>query len=395
MEALSLQNERKSMHFSLTEEQKMVQEMARSFAQKELAPVAEHLDATAEFPSRHLPKMAELGLLGMMVPTEWGGSGLDTLSYVLAIEEVSAACASTSVTMSVNNSLYCGPITKYATDAQKEKYLRPFALGQKLGAYALSEPGTGSDAANQQTVAVKKGAKYILNGRKNFITNGPHADALLIYAMTDKSKKHKGISAFIIEKDFPGFSVGKVEKKLGICASSTSELILDNCEVPVENLLGKEGEGFSIAMNTLDAGRIGIGTQAVGIGRAAFEAAAKYSNEREAFGKKIYEFGAIQNYLADMATRLDAARLLTHRAAWMKDQGLPIGKEAAMAKLFASETAMWVTTKAIQVHGGYGYIKDYPVERYFRDAKITEIYEGTSEIQRLVICRHLLRELTS
>ncbi len=381
------------MNFNLTDEQKMVQDMARQFAQKELAPAAEELDRKGEFPSRFLPKMAELGLLGMMVPTEWGGSSLDTVSYVLALEEIAAACASTAVTMSVNNSLYCGPITKFATDAQKEKYLTPFASGQKLGAYALSEPGTGSDAANQQTVAVKKGERYILNGRKNFITNGPHADAMIVYAMTDKSKGSKGISAFIVEKNFPGFAVGKIEKKLGICASSTSEIVLDNCEVPAENLLGEEGKGFIIAMNTLDSGRIGIGTQALGIARAAFEAARKYSTEREAFNKKIYEFGAIQDYLAYMATQIDAARLLVHRAAWLKDQGQPFGKEAAMCKLFASEAAMYVTNKAIQVHGGYGYIKDYPVERYYRDAKITEIYEGTSEIQRLVICRHLLKEV--
>ncbi|HEX5035055.1 MAG TPA: acyl-CoA dehydrogenase family protein, partial [bacterium] len=307
------------MEFFLSEEQKMVRDMARAFAQKEVAPTAAEMDLKGEFPSRHLPKMAELGLLGMMVPTEWGGSGLDTLSYVLALEEISAACASTAVTMSVNNSLYCGPIAKFASDAQKEKYLKPFASGPKLGAYALSEPGTGSDAANQQTVAVKKGDKWILNGRKNFITNGPHADAMIVYAMSDKEKRHKGISAFIVEKSSPGFAVGKVEKKLGICASSTSEIVLDNCEVPAENLLGEVGQGFTIAMNTLDSGRIGIGTQALGIARAAFEAAAKYSTEREAFGKKIYEFGAIQNFLADMATQIDAARLLVHRAAWLKD----------------------------------------------------------------------------
>lgn len=381
------------MDFSLNEEHKMIRDMARSFAQKEVAPTAAEMDQKGEFPSRHLPKMAELGLLGMMVPTEWGGSGLDTLAYVLALEEISAACASTSVTMSVNNSLYCGPILKFGTDAQKEKYLKPFASGQKLGAYALSEPGTGSDAANQQTTAVQKGDKWILNGRKNFITNGPHADAMIVYAMNDKEKRHKGISAFIVEKNFPGFAVGKVEKKLGICASSTSEIVLDNCEVPAANLLGQVGQGFTIAMSTLDSGRIGIGTQALGIARAAYEAARKYSTEREAFGKKIYEFGAIEGYLADMATDIDASRLLVHRAAWLKDQGQPFGKEASMAKLFASETAMRVTDKAIQIHGGYGYIKDYPVERHYRDAKITEIYEGTSEIQRLVICRHVIKEI--
>ncbi|MCC7343702.1 MAG: acyl-CoA dehydrogenase [Deltaproteobacteria bacterium] len=381
------------MDFSLNEEHKMIRDMARAFAQKEVAPTAAEMDQKGEFPSRHLPKMAELGLLGMMVPTEWGGSGLDTLAYVLALEEISAACASTSVTMSVNNSLYCGPILKFGTDAQKEKYLKPFASGQKLGAYALSEPGTGSDAANQQTTAVQKGDKWVLNGRKNFITNGPHADAMIVYAMNDKEKRHKGISAFIVEKNFPGFAVGKVEKKLGICASSTSEIVLDNCEVPAANLLGQAGQGFTIAMSTLDSGRIGIGTQALGIARAAYEAARKYSTEREAFGKKIYEFGAIEGYLADMATDIDASRLLVHRAAWLKDQGQPFGKEASMAKLFASETAMRVADKAIQIHGGYGYIKDYPVERHYRDAKITEIYEGTSEIQRLVICRHVIKEI--
>ncbi len=382
------------MNFTLSDEQKMVQEMARSFAQKELAPAAGQMDAKGEFPTRFLPKMAELGLMGMMVPETWGGAGLDTISYVLALEEIAAACASTAVTMSVNNSLYCGLVNKFGSDSQKEKYLRPYASGQKLGAYALSEPGTGSDAANQQTVAIKKGNHYILNGRKNFITNGPHADAMVVYAMTDKAKGAKGISAFIVEKTFPGYAVGKIEKKLGICASSTSEIVLDHCEIPAENLLGEEGKGFAIAMSTLDRGRIGIGTQALGIARAAFEAARKYSTEREAFGKKIYEFGDIQNYLANMATEIDAARLLIHRAAWLKDQGLPFGKEAAMCKLFASEAAMYVTNKAIQVHGGYGYIKDYPVERHFRDAKITEIYEGTSEIQRLVICRHLIREIS-
>jgi butyryl-CoA dehydrogenase len=267
-------------------------------------------------------------------------------------------------------------------------------MGSKLGAYALSEPGTGSDAANQQTTAVLKGDKYLLNGRKNFITNGPNADAMIVYAMTDKEKRHKGISAFIVEKGYPGFSIGKVEKKMGICASSTSEIVLDNCEVPKGNLLSTEGHGFTIAMATLDGGRIGIGTQAIGIARAAFEAAAKYSTVREAFGHPISEFQAIQHFLADMATDIDAGRLLIHRAAWLKDHGLPFGKQAAMAKLFCSETSHWVTDKAVQIHGGYGYIKDYPVERYFRDAKITEIYEGTSEIQRLVIARNVLKEIS-
>ncbi len=381
------------MEFKLTDEQKMIQEMARDFAQKEVAPKAHELDMNSEFPAEHIKKMAELGLMGMMVPTDYDGSGLDTVTYTLALEEISAACASTGVTMSVNNSLYCGPITKFGNEEQKKKYLSPYARGEQLGAYALSEPGTGSDAANQQTTAVLKDDKYILNGRKNFITNGPHADALLIYAMTDKNKRHKGISCFIVEKEAPGFSIGKIEKKLGICASSTSEIVLEDCEVPKENILGEEGLGFTIAMSTLDSGRIGIGTQAVGIARAAFEAARKYSTEREAFGKPICNFQSLQHFLADMATRIDAARLLVHRASWLRDNNHNFGKQAAMAKLFASETANWVTDKAVQMHGGYGYIKEYDVERYYRDAKITEIYEGTSEIQRLVISRAVLKEI--
>lgn len=381
------------MDFALTEEQKMIQQMARDFAQKELLPAAAELDEASEFPARHLPKMAELGFMGMMIDPKWGGAGLDTVSYVLALEEVSAGCASTAVTMSVNNSLYCGPIETYGTDAQREKHLVAFASGKKLGAYCLSEPGTGSDAANQETRAVKRGDTYLLNGRKNFITNGPNADAMIVFAMTDKEKRHKGISAFIVEKRCSGFSVGKIEKKLGIRASSTSEIILDNCEVPASNLLGAEGQGFAIAMTTLDYGRIGIATQALGISRAAFDHARKYSREREAFGKAISEFQAIQWMLADAALKIDAARLLIWRAAWMKDQGLPCSKEAAMAKLFASEASNFVTNKAVQIHGGYGYIRDYPVERLLRDARITEIYEGTSEIQRLVIARNLLKEL--
>lgn len=383
------------MEFQLSEEQVMLQYMVRDFAQREVAPAAEALDAKSQFPAQHLPKMAELGLMGMMIPVEWGGAGMDTLSYVIALEEVSAACASTAVTMSVNNSLFCGPIAAFGNDAQKERYLRPFAAGKKLGAYALSEPGCGSDAAALQATATKKGNTYILDGRKNFITNGPHADAMIVFAATDKAQKHRGISAFIVEKGFKGFAVGKIEKKLGIRASSTCEIILDQCEVPAENMLGAEGEGFKIAMNTLDAGRIGIATQALGIGRAAFEYARKYATERHAFGQAIAGFQAIQWKLADMAVQLDAARLLVHRAAWMKDRGMPVSKEAAMAKLFASEAANAIATQAVQVLGGYGYVCDFPVERYFRDAKITEIYEGTSEIQRIVIARQVLKEIVS
>ena len=381
------------MDLTLTDEQRMLQDMVRSFAQKELAPNAARLDEESLFPSEAVKKLAELGLMGIMVPPELGGAGMDPLSYVIVLEEVAAACASTAVTMSVNNSLYLDCLLKHANDEQKKKYIPDFAQGKKLGAYALSEPGTGSDAANQKTTAVLKGDKYILNGTKNFITNGPNADAMIIYAMTDKEKRHKGISAFIVEKNFSGYKVGKIEKKMGIRASSTSEIVLDNCEVPKENILGKEGDGFAIAMATLDGGRIGIAAQAIGISRAAFETAAKYSTVREAFGKPICDFEGIQWKLADMAMKIDAARLLMYRASWLKGLGQKHTKEAAMAKLFASETSMEVTKEAIQVLGGYGYCKEYPVERYFRDAKITEIYEGTSEIQRIVIAKNVLKEM--
>lgn len=378
------------MDFNLTEEHKMIQEMARQFAQKELAPVAAELDEKSEFPTRHLKTMGGLGLMGMMVEDKWGGSGLDMISYVVVLEEIAAACAATAVTMSVNNSLYCGPIARFGTDQQRAEYLVPFARGEKLGAYCLSEPGTGSDAANQQTTAVLKGDQFILNGTKNFITNGPNAAAMIVFAMTDKERRHKGISAFIVDREMKGFSVGKIEKKLGIRASSTCSIVLEDCQVPKENLLGAVGEGFSIAMNTLDYGRIGIATQALGISRAAFEAAVKYSKEREAFGKTLADFQGLQWMMADMATRISASRLLIHRAALMKDQGQRCTMEAAMAKLYASETSNFVTNKAVQIHGGYGYCCEYPVERFLRDARITEIYEGTSEIQRLVIARHLL-----
>ncbi|MFH0800380.1 MAG: acyl-CoA dehydrogenase [Pseudomonadota bacterium] len=381
------------MDFIMTDEQKMIGEMARDFAQKELAPNAAGWDENETFPEKQVKMMGELGLMGMMAPTELGGSGMEMLSYVIALEEIAAACASTAVIMSVNNSLYLGCIGRWGSDEQKKRYMPDFAKGLKLGAYALSEPGAGSDAANQKTTAVLKGDRYILNGTKNFITNGPNADAMIVYAMTDKAKRHKGISAFIVEKTFPGYSVGKKEHKLGIRASSTSSIVLENCEVPKENLMGGEGNGFTVALDTLDSGRIGIGTQALGISRAAFEVAAKYSQEREAFGQPISAFEGIQWKLADMAMNIDAARLLVHRAAWLKDHGKNIAKQAAMAKLFASETATMVTKDAVQVLGGYGYCKEYPVERYFRDAKITEIYEGTSEVQRIVIARNVLKEI--
>ncbi len=380
------------MNFQLTDDQKSIQQMARDFARKEIAPRAAGLDETSEFPAENVRKMAELGLMGMMVPTEFGGAGLDMLSYILALEEISAACASTGVTMSVNNSLFMGPILKFGSDAQKKKYLPDFAQGKKLGAYALSEPSSGSDSAALKTVAKKNGKKYILNGTKNFITNGPHADAMIVFATIDSSLKHKGICTFIVEKNYKGYSVGKHEKKLGIRASSTSTIILDHCEVPEENLLGAEGDGFKIAMHTLDRGRVGIAAQALGIGKASFEFARKYATEREAFGQPISKFQAIQFKLADMAMNLDAARLLTWRAAWMNDQKLPFTREAAMAKLFASEAANAIAKEGVQVLGGYGYSREYPAERYFRDAKITEIYEGTSEIQRLLIAREELKD---
>lgn len=379
------------MHFQLTDEQKMIQDMARRFAREVVAPKAAELDEKAEFPAMHLPKMAELGLLSMMIDPKYGGSGFDTLSYVLALEQISWACASTAVLMSVNNSLFCGPVEKYGTEEQKQEFLVPSARGEKLGAYCLSEPGTGSDAANQQTTAVLKGNEYVLNGTKNFITNGPNADNFIIFAMTDKAKRHKGISAFLVKKTDVGLSVGKIEKKLGIRASSTSSIILEDCRIPKSRILKGEGDGFTIAMNTLDYGRIGIGTQALGISQAAFDYALAYAGQREAFGQTINNFQGIQFMLADMSTRIEASRLLVYKAAWLKDQGQSCTLAAAQAKLFASETSNFVTDKAVQIHGGYGYSREYPVERLLRDARITEIYEGTSEIQRIVIARNLIK----
>ncbi|MEW6777299.1 MAG: acyl-CoA dehydrogenase [Bdellovibrionota bacterium] len=379
------------MNFSLTETQRMIQQTAREFAQKEVKPLAAKIDREAYFPHELVKRMGELGFLGMYVAEKWGGSGLDVVSYVLAMEEISAACATTGVIMSVNNSLVSAAIEHFGTDEQREKWLRPLASGKKLGCFCLSEPNTGSDAAAQRTKAVKKGDVYVLNGTKNWITNGPHADTALLFAMSAPEKGVKGITAFLIDcKNTPGYKVGKIEDKLGICGSATCQILLENCEVPAANVVGQENGGFKVAMNTLDGGRIGIAAQALGIGRAAFEAARDYSKQREAFGKPIAEIQAIQFYLADMATRLDAARLLTLRAAHLKQNGEPYGTAAAMAKVFASEAANWIATKAVQVHGGNGYSKEYPVERHFRDAKITEIYEGTSEIQRVVISRAVL-----
>jgi butyryl-CoA dehydrogenase len=377
----------------LSDDHKLLAEMARDFARREIEPLAEKIDREHLFPREILRQMGTLGFMGMMVPVEWGGAGLDTLSYVTVLEEISVACASTSVVMSVNNSLACAPLVKFGTAEQKERFLKPMASGEKLGCYCLSEPGSGSDAAAMKTRAVKKGDKWILNGVKNFITNGREADFAIVYAIVDPDKKHKGIGAFVVDAKSKGYSVGKVEDKLGICGSSTTQIVLENVEVPESCLLGSENDGFKVAMSTLDGGRIGIACQAVGIARSALEEATAYSLEREAFGKPIADLGAIQIHLADMATKTDAARLLMRAAASLKDADKPFGKQAAQAKLFASETCMEVSTRGIQVLGGYGYTKDYAMERHFRDAKITEIYEGTSEIQRIVIARSLVKEL--
>ncbi len=368
-------------------------QMARTFAQKEVAPRAREIDEKHAFPKDLIQQMAELGFMGMMVPEEWGGAGLSSLAYAAVLEEISVACASTSVIMSVNNSLACYPIAEFGTKDQKDRYLRDLATGKKLGCYCLSEPGSGSDAAAMKTRAEKRGNKWVLNGVKNFITNGREAEVAVVYAITDPAKMHKGIAAFIVDSSANGYSVGKVERKLGINGSSTTQIIFNDVELPEENLLGKEDEGFKIAMKTLDGGRIGIACQAVGIARSALEEATRYSLEREAFGKPIAHLGAIQIHLADMATKTDAARLLTRAAAVQKDSGQNFSRAAAQAKLFASETCMEVATRGIQVLGGYGYTQDYPMERHFRDAKITEIYEGTSEIQRIVIASNLVKEL--
>ncbi len=373
------------MQFDLTEQQRMIRDMARDFANKEVAPVAAENDQLERFPADIVARLGELGFMGMNVPEQYGGAGLDTVCYVLAMEEISKACASTGVIMSVNNSLVCWPLETYATEQQKQKYLVPLAKGELLGAYCLSEPNAGTDAANQMTTARLEDGQWIINGMKNFITNGAHADVLLVFAQTNPELKHKGIRAFIVEKTDPGFAVIRKEEKMGIRASDTAQLALDNVKVGPERVLGDEGTGFKIAMSTLDGGRIGIAAQALGISAAAFEAARAYAKQREQFGRPIAMFQAIQWKIADMALRLEAARLLTYRAAWCKDQGGRYGEEAAMAKLAASEASHFITNEAVQIFGGNGYSKEYPVERHFRDAKITEIYEGTSEAQRLVI----------
>ncbi len=378
------------MDLKFSEEQEMMRKMVRDFAQKEVAPIAAEIDEKGTVPFENIKKMAKLGLLGLTVSEQYDGCAADPISYATAIEELAKACASTAIILAVQNSLVNAGIEKFGTEDQKQKYLRPLARGDKLGAFALTEPGAGCDAAAQATTAVRDGDHYVVNGTKHFITNGGFADVLIVFAMTDKSQKSRGMSAFIVEKGFPGFAVGKEEHKMGIRASNTCELVFTDMHVPAANLMGAEGQGFRIALTMLDGGRIGVAAQAVGIAQAALDAAVKYSKERIQFGKPICEFQAIQWMLADMGTRIEAARLLTYNAALKKQAGERFSKEAAMAKLFASETAVWVVDRSMQIHGGYGYMKEYPIERYYRDAKITEIYEGTSEVQRMVISRALL-----
>jgi len=381
------------MQFEFTEEQKMIQDAARDFAQKEIGPVAAQLDEEEKFPAEIIKKLGQLGFMGMTIPTQYGGAGYDTLSYVLALVEIAKKCASTAIIMSVNNSLVCYPIFEFGTDEQKKKYLTPLAQGQKLGAFSLTEPNAGSDAGNQQTTAVLDGDSYVINGTKIFVTSGNMADVLIICAATDKSKGAKGITAFIVEKGWNGFKVGSLEHKLGIRASSTAELVLTDLRVPKENVLGNVNDGFKIALKALDGGRIGVAAQALGIAEAAFETAVRYSKQRQQFGKAISEFQAIQWMIAEMAVNIEAARLLVYKAAIAKDTQKYFSKEAAMAKLFASELATRCASDAIQIHGGYGYTREYPVERHYRDAKITQIYEGTSEVQKMVIAATVLREI--
>ena len=382
------------MKFELSEEQQMLQKMARDFAQSEVLPRAAEIDKSHRHPQELVKRMAELGLLGVAVPDEYGGSGMDNVSYALAMEEISRACASTGVIMSVNNSLVCDPILRFGTEAQKRAFLAPLAAGQKLGCFALSEPEAGSDAAAQTTTAVQDGDAWVLQGTKNWITNGPVADVMVLFAMTDRSKGHRGISAFIVPMTTPGVRCGEPDDKLGIRGSKSSQVFLDDARLPADALLGEVGGGFKVAMSTLDGGRIGIAAQALGIARACLEDSLEYALQRKTMGKAIAHHQAISFKLADMATEVDAARLLTLRAAWLKDAGQPYGKAAAMAKLYASDVANRAAREAIQIFGGNGYVTEFPVERHFRDAKITEIYEGTSEIQRLVIANHLIKEHT-
>ena len=381
------------MNFELTEEQKMIQEMCRRFAENEIKPVAAQLDERKEHPAELCGKMGELGLMGITIPEEYGGAGMDYISYILAVIEISKGCASTGVIMSVNNSLYCFPIYTFGSHEQKLKYLSPVASGKAIGCYALTEAGAGSDPASMRTTAQLEGDHWIINGEKKFITNGNVADYCVLAAVTDRTKGYKGISSFVVDlKNTSGFSVGRVEDKMGIKASGTAELVFNDARIPKENLLGEPGSGLRQMLTTLDAGRLGIGAQAVGIGRAVLEEALEYASVREQFGKPISQFQAIQWKLADIATALDASELLLLRAAWLQDHGKPFEKESAMAKMFASDAAMRAAVEGVQILGGYGYCKDFAMERHMRDAKICQIYEGTNEIMRLVIARNLLKQ---
>jgi len=380
------------MLFKLTDEQLMIQAMVREFARKELAPTAAERDRTKDFPAANLKKMAELGLLGMAIPPEHGGEGADTISYVLALSEIAYSCAATAVVMSVHNSIVCESIDRFGSDAQKKRYLKPLAQGRIIGAFGLTEPHAGSDPSAQATTATRDGEVYFLNGSKRFTTTGRNSGLVIVTAKTDESVGHRGISAFILEKDFPGFTVGQDEDKMGLRASDTTDLLFDNCRVPAENLLGNEGDGFKLAMTALDSGRIGIAAQSVGVAQAAFDAAVKYAKSRDQFGRKISKFQGLRWMIADMATEIEAAKQLMLSAAAMKDRGENYTKQASMAKLFASEMVNRVTAQALQIHGGYGFTKDYPVERFYRDARVFTIYEGTSEIQRVVISNQILKD---
>lgn len=383
------------MLFRFTDEQLMIQAMVREFSRKVIAPTAAERDRTKEFPADNLKKMAELGLLGMMVPPEYGGEGADTISYVLALSEIAYCCASTAVVMSVHNSIVCESILRFGSEDQKTHYLPKLAAGKMLGAFGLTEPDAGSDPVSQITTAVRDGDEYVLNGTKRFTTTGQNAHLIIVTAKTDASQRHRGISAFIVEKGTPGFKVGRLEDKMGLRASDTTDLLFDNCRVPADRLLGQEGDGFKLAMTALDGGRIGISAQSIGVAQAALDASIRYAKQRTQFGQKIAKFQGLRWMIADMATELEAARQLTMSAAAMKDQGARYTRQASMAKLFASEMVNRVTAKAIQIHGGYGFTKDYEVERYYRDARVFTIYEGTSEIQRVVISNHLLKDKRS
>jgi alkylation response protein AidB-like acyl-CoA dehydrogenase len=380
------------MLFKLTEEQLMIQAMVREFARKEILPTAAELDKSKAFPKRNLKKMGELGLMGMMVPTQYGGEGADTISYVLALAEIAYSCASTAVVMSVHNSIVCESINRFGTEAQKNRFLRPLSSGKQIGAFGLTEPDAGSDPVSQATTAVRDGDHYVINGTKRFTTTGKNSDLVIITAKTDESLRHKGISAFVLDKKTPGFKVGPVEDKMGLRASDTTDLLFKDCRIPADQRLGEEGDGFSLAMKALDGGRIGIAAQSIGVAQAALDASVAYAKTREQFGRKISKFQGLRWMIADMATQLEAARQLTLSAAAMKDRGEKYTKQASMAKLFASEMVNRITAKAIQIHGGYGFTTDYPVERYYRDARVFTIYEGTSEIQRVVIANHILKD---